>query len=141
MPSAPVIFPLRVFYDGACAVCAGEIDHYRRRDRVGRLVPVDISTADFDPHPYGISLEAFQYELHAIDRDGRVYRGVDAFWAIWQAFPDSVPFRILAILVTLPIIRLLARAGYRGFARIRPYLPRRRSACTTGNCRIGRKSP
>ena len=132
-------FPLRVFYDGACAVCAGEIEHYRRRDQAGRLVPIDISAADFDPHLSGIPLPALMYELHAIDRQGTIYRGVDAFWAIWQAFPASPLFWLLGRLVTLPLLRPLARLGYRGFARIRPYLPKRQSACLSGSCRIGRK--
>jgi predicted DCC family thiol-disulfide oxidoreductase YuxK len=138
MPVAPQ-FPLRIFYDGACAVCAGEIEHYRRRDQAGRQVPVDISAADFDPRPHAITLEAFQYELHVIDRAGTLYRGVDAFWAIWQAFPESLLFGVLARLVTLPVLSGFARLGYRAFARLRPYLPKRRSACATGSCRIGRK--
>jgi len=131
-------FPLRVFYDGACVVCAGEIEHYRRRDQAGRLVPVDISAADFDPRPYGIPLPAFMFELHAIDQRGTIYRGVDAFWAIWQAFPSAPLFCVLSRLVTLPVVRPLARLAYRGFARIRPYLPKRRSACTSGQCQRGR---
>jgi len=132
-------FPLRIYFDGACRVCASEVDHYRRRDRAGRLEPVDISAADFDPGPCGISLQAFQYELHVIDREGRVYRGVDAFRAIWLAFPESVLFRLLATLIALPVIRPLARLGYRIFARLRPYLPKRRAVCATGQCRIGRR--
>jgi len=137
MPAAPQ-FPLRVFYDGACTVCAGEIEQYRRRDQANRLVPIDISAADFDPHLCGIPLSALMYELHVIDRQGTIYRGVDAFWAIWQAFPGSPLFWLLGQLVTLPLFRSLARLAYRGFARIRPYLPKRRSTCSTGNCRIGR---
>jgi predicted DCC family thiol-disulfide oxidoreductase YuxK len=136
--SAPPQFPLRVFYDGACAVCAREIEHYLRRDQAGRLVPIDISAADFDPHPCGIPLSALMFELHVIDRQGTIYRGVDAFWAIWQAFPATPLFWLLGRLVTLPLLRPLARLGYRAFARIRRYLPKRRSACPTGSCRLGR---
>jgi len=136
---APPQFPLRVFYDGSCKVCAGEIEHYRRRDQAGRLVPIDISTTDFDPSSCGIPLPALMYELHVIDRQGTIYRGVDAFWAIWQAFPAAPLFKLLGRLVTLPLLRPLARLGYRGFARIRPYLPKHRSACPTDSCRIGRK--
>jgi predicted DCC family thiol-disulfide oxidoreductase YuxK len=136
---APPQFPLRVFYDGSCKVCAGEIEHYRRRDQAGRLVSIDISTTDFDPSSCGIPLPALMYELHVIDRQGTIYRGVDAFWAIWQAFPAAPLFKLLGRLVTLPLLRPLARLGYRGFARIRPYLPKHRSACPTGSCRIGRK--
>jgi predicted DCC family thiol-disulfide oxidoreductase YuxK len=134
----PPRFPLRVFYDGACAVCADEIEHYRRKDQAGRLVPVDISAADFDPQPYGITLSGFMFELHVIDREGTIYRGVDAFWAIWQAFPASPLFGLLGTLVTLPLLRPLARFGYRSFARLRPYLPKRHSACASGSCRSGR---
>jgi len=136
--SAPPQFPLRVFYDGTCAVCAEEIEHYLRRDQDHRLVPIDITAADFDPHPCGIPLSALMYELHVIDRQGTIYRGVDAFWAIWQAFPGSPLFWLLGQLVTLPLLRPLARLGYQGFARIRRYLPKRRSTCATGSCRIGR---
>jgi len=134
----PIQFPLRIFYDGACPLCSREIEHYRRQDHAGRLIPVDISTADFDPEPIDIPLSAFMYELHAIDQAGQIYRGVAAFRAIWQAFPDSIGYRTLATLVSLPVINPLARLGYRVFARLRPHLPGRREHCDTGTCRIGR---
>lgn len=132
MPVSPG-FPLRVFYDGACPLCSREIEHYRRRDRAGRLIPVDISTTDFDPQPYGIALRAFMHELHVIDRRGQVFRGVEAFRAIWQAFPDAIGYRMLAAVVALPGINALARLGYRIFARLRPSLPGRRGACDGGS--------
>lgn len=130
-------FPLRVFYDGACSVCSREIEHYARLDREGRLIPVDISDAAFDPEPYGIPLANFMHELHAIDAQGRVYRGVASFWAIWQAFPNSTFFGLLGRLINLPVINPLARRGYRIFARLRPYLPKRRRDCASDSCRIG----
>lgn len=137
MPATPQ-FPLRIFYDGSCSVCAAEIGHYGRRNHGGRLVPVDISAPDFDPAPYGITLADLMYQLHAIDRAGRIYRGVEAFWAIWQAFPASTFYGLLGTFVTLPGIRGAARLCYRGFARIRRYLPKRRDLCSTDVCRIGR---
>ncbi|MDO3379878.1 thiol-disulfide oxidoreductase DCC family protein [Geoalkalibacter halelectricus] len=137
MPEKPV-FPLRIFYDGACSVCAREVEHYLRRDRQERLIGIDISAADFDPTPYSIPLKDFMYELHAIDAQGRVYRGVESFWAIWQAFPGSTLFGFLGTLINLPLINPLARLGYQGFARIRPFLPKRKSKCDSGSCRIGR---
>lgn len=132
-------FPLRIFFDGACSVCSREVEHYRRRDRDGRLVPIDISADDFDADLYGISFADFMYELHAIDGQGRVYRGVEAFWAIWQAFPTSTFFGLLGTLITLPVINPMARLCYRGFARLRPYLPKRKNACHSGTCRIDKK--
>ena len=131
-------FPLRVFYDGSCSVCAGEVERYGRIDRDRRLLLVDISAPDFDPGPLGITPAEFMYQMHAIDGAGRVYRGVEAFWAIWQAFPASTLLGLLGVLITLPLVNSLARLFYRGFARIRGYLPKRREDCASGSCRIGK---
>ncbi len=140
MPTKPH-FPLRIFYDGACSVCATEIERYGRMDREGRLVLVDISTPDFDPAPLGITLGELMYQMHAIDRNGTVYRNVEAFWAIWQAFPASTLLGLLGMLITLPVVNQVARLCYKGFARIRRYLPKRYDACSTGSCRIGKDKP
>jgi predicted DCC family thiol-disulfide oxidoreductase YuxK len=137
MPKAPS-FPLSVFYDGACVVCSTEVEHYRRKDREGRLMVVDISAAEFKPEQYGIPLTDFMREMHVIDRQGQVYRGVEAFWAIWQAFPASTVYGLLGTLITLPLLNPLARLCYRGFARIRRYLPKRQRNCDSGTCRIGK---
>ena len=127
-------FPLDVFYDGSCSVCAREIERYLRQDHGGNLRSVDISAPGFDPAPFHITLDAFMYELHAIDQSGGVYRGVEAFWAIWQAFPASTLYGLLGTVITLPMVHPVARLLYKGFARIRPYLPKRHS-CTTGTCK------
>jgi predicted DCC family thiol-disulfide oxidoreductase YuxK len=140
MPATPK-FPLRVYYDGSCAVCATEIDRYSRRDHAGRLILVDVSAPDFDPALLGITLDEFMYQMHVIDQGGTVYRNVEAFWAIWQAFPASTFLGLLGALITLPLINPVARLCYKGFARIRKYLPKRGNACSTGSCRIGKDKP
>ena len=140
MPETPR-FPLRIFYDGACSVCATEVEHYGRSDHAGRLLLVDISAPEFDPTPLGISREALMYQMHAIDADGQIYRNVEAFWAIWQAFPAATLYGLLGRLVTQPLLHPLARLGYRIFARLRRYLPQRARDCSTGSCRIGRNAP
>ena len=140
MPDTPA-FPLQIFFDGSCSVCAAEMEVYRRKEHGGRLLFVDIGAPGFDPSPYGVTLDAFMYEMHAIDREGRVYRGVEAFRAIWQAFPASTRYGLLAALVSLPGVNFLARLAYRGFARIRKYLPKNRAACKDGTCRLGKDGP
>lgn len=134
----PPAFPLRVFYDGACAVCATEIEHYLHQDRGNRLLAVDISAPEFDPSPYGLPLAAFHYELHVIDQRGGRYLGVDAFWAIWQAFPEHRGYRLLAGVSRWPLVLPLARLLYKAFARMRKYLPKRRSGCVDRACSSGR---
>lgn len=130
-------FPLRVFYDGSCSVCSREMEVLRRKVHGGRLLFVDIGAPEFDPTPFGITLDAFMYEMHCIDREGRIYRGVDAFRAIWLAFPDITRYRLLAALINLPGVNSLGRFIYRLFARNRKYLPKYRDACRDGTCRRG----
>jgi predicted DCC family thiol-disulfide oxidoreductase YuxK len=127
-------FPVRVFYDGSCVVCAREMAHYRRRDQHERLLMVDISAADFDAQRYGVPLSALMKQLHVIDAGGHIYRGVEGFWAIWQAFPNSSVYGLLGKVLTLPGITPLARLGYLGFARIRRYLPKKQSSCSSESC-------
>ena len=140
MPDKPA-YPLQIFYDGSCSVCAAEMDIYRRKEHADRLCFVDISVPEFDPAPFGITLHEFMHEMHAIDRENRVYRGVEAFRAIWQAFPGSTRYGLLGALVTLPGMHLLARIAYRCFARMRKYLPKSREACSDGTCGLGRDKP
>jgi predicted DCC family thiol-disulfide oxidoreductase YuxK len=132
------LFPLTIFYDGSCIVCAREIEHYLRKDHGGRLVAVDISRPDFDPAPFQIALADFMHQLHAIDQDGRIYRGVDSFWAIWQAFPASTIYGLMGRIIQLALVNRLARIGYWLFARIRRYLPKR-NQCDSGTCTIHHK--
>ena len=132
-------FPITVYYDGSCLVCATEIEHYRRKDINHRLALIDISQPDFNPELYGINLQAFMYELHVIDQTGEIYRGIEAFWAIWQAFPASTLYGMLGTIITLPRVNPLARLCYMGFAKIRKFLPKTESNCAAGSCRIGKK--
>ena len=140
MPKKPQ-FPLRVFYDGSCIVCATEVERYGRMDHGWRLILVDISAPDFNPAALGVTLDELMYQMHVIDSEGAVYRNVDAFWAIWQAFPSSTFLGFMGTLLALPMINPIARLCYRGFARIRRYLPKRGKDCAAGTCRIGKDKP
>lgn len=138
MPIKPN-FPLRVFYDGSCFVCSTEIEHYLGLDHGGKLQGVDVSAQDFDTEPFGIPLDEFMFELHAIDSGDRIYRGVEAFWAIWQAFPAATVYGFMGAIITMPLVNPAARLLYKGFARIRRYLPKRHT-CSNGTCRIDGKN-
>lgn len=138
MPDNPA-YPLHIFYDGSCSVCAAGMDVYRHKGQDNRLIFTDISAPDFDPTPYNISMDEFMYELHAIDREKHVYRGVEAFSAIWQAFPASTLYGLLGALVMFPGVNFLARLAYWSFARIRRFLPENNDACRDGTCGLGRK--
>ncbi len=130
-------FPLRILYDGGCSVCAAAIEGYARRDGGERLVLVDINDADFDAAVFGLRQEELLYQLHVIDREGSVYRGVEALRVIWQVFPSSSMYGLLGQLLALPPVRPLARLGYWCFARLRRFLPKAQSSCRIGRNRRG----
>lgn len=127
-----IVFPLKIFYDGNCRVCAREMAHYRRLSSDEKLVFIDISDPEFSPAQFGRTREEFMAELHVIDAEGQLYRGVDAFRAIWQGLSVSI-YGDLSALLGLPVIHLLARAGYRAFARMRRFLPPVKKDCED-NC-------
>jgi predicted DCC family thiol-disulfide oxidoreductase YuxK len=122
-----------VFYDGSCVVCASEIEHYLRKDHGEKLIAIDINAPDFDPAPFHSTLADFMHQLHAIDQDGQVFKGVDSFRAIWQAFPASTIYGVMGRVIKVPLVNRFARSGYWLFARIRPYLPKRKQ-CDNGTC-------
>ena len=116
------VFPLTVFYDGSCPVCSREMAHYRELDRACRLRFIDISAPSFDGEAWGLGEADLMKVLHAQDASGRIYRGVDAFRALWLGLP-SLFYRRLSRLLGLPGLHLLTIVGYRLFSRLRHLLP------------------
>lgn len=107
---------------------------YRRNNPENRLEFVDISGEDFQPGAYGKSLGEFMSELHVRDANGNYYTGIDAFIAIWQAFPSGSLWRFAAALLGMPGINSVGRGGYRVFARYRHLLPKGNQECRAGTC-------
>lgn len=131
-----VAYPLQIFFDGSCRVCSAEMESYRRKNPDNRLEFIDISDDHFRSDTYGKSLGDFMGELYVRDANGNFSTGIDAFIAIWQAFPSGSVWRLAAATLGLPGIHALSRAGYRVFARYRYLLPRRRQDCATGICSL-----
>lgn len=123
-----VVYPITVFYDGACGVCSTEIAYYRTQADQ-RVVFVDIAAADFDAESFGRTPDDFQKELHVCDASGRFFTGVEAFRRLWEAIPSPF-YPLLSGFVGLPGINLAARTGYAVFARFRHLLP----GSHTGSC-------
>jgi predicted DCC family thiol-disulfide oxidoreductase YuxK len=104
---------ISVFYDGKCGLCRREIEHYKRIAPVGVFEWVDITVDPSATQKIGISYADGLKLLHATDVKGRLHVGVDSFLLIWQQIPR---WRILATIVSLPIIRPVANIAYRAFA-------------------------
>lgn len=78
-------WPLRLYYDGDCPLCAREIALLRRRSSEQRLVLIDISSPAFDPTSTPFETKQLQAVLHAQDAEGTWLKGLDATYASWLA--------------------------------------------------------
>jgi predicted DCC family thiol-disulfide oxidoreductase YuxK len=83
---------LTVFYNGACPICRREIAHYRRlaQDTGAPLAWCDVASDAEALAAHGIGGDAAVRRLHAVDADGRLLVGIDAFAAVWQRLPRWV---------------------------------------------------
>lgn len=129
-----------VYYDGLCAVCSREIDHYRRSRGADQIDFVDICGVGFDPSAHGLDPFGVHKVMHVKRRDGSLATRVDAFIAIWETLPG---YTWLARWARAPFIRPILELGYDLFVFIRPWLPRRKATAaqcdTSPYCDINRR--
>lgn len=121
--------PLHILYNGACPICAREIDHYRRlAARIGGagLAFDDLNTADLGR--WGLTADQARRRLHARD-EAQVLAGMAAFRALWARLPG---WRWLGRATALPGIRQAVDWGYERIAA--PWLYRR--SCRATACRV-----
>jgi predicted DCC family thiol-disulfide oxidoreductase YuxK len=104
---------ITVFYDGKCGLCRREIEHYKYIAPTGVFNWVDITVDPSVTQKIGISYADGLKLLHATDAKGKLHVGVDAFLLIWQQIPH---WRIVATIVSFPLIRPVANIAYRIFA-------------------------
>jgi predicted DCC family thiol-disulfide oxidoreductase YuxK len=100
-----------VYYNGACPVCGPEIKRFRRaaRQSAATFAWHDLAATPEALQSRGVSATAARRRLHAIDSQGRLHVGIDAFALIWQQLPR---YRWLAPLVRLPVVHGVAVALY-----------------------------
>ena len=104
---------IRVFYDGKCGLCSKEINHYRKIAPSGIFDWQDITESSDDLNKEGIGVAEGLKLLHAKDNNGKMHVGVDAFILIWRQLRH---WKVLAILVSLPLIKQTTHLAYRAFA-------------------------
>ena len=119
------LWPLTLYYDGDCPLCAREIDWLRRRADSAKLQLADIRASDFDSKALGYSMAQLQNLLHARFADGQWVTGLDATYWSWTAAGHIWLARPLAWRSLRPALDGL----YQLFCRLRPGLaapPKRR---------------
>jgi predicted DCC family thiol-disulfide oxidoreductase YuxK len=83
-----VAYPIRVYYDQSCPLCAREMRILKDFDRHERIELVDCSTNDFQDglaQQAGYSAKDFMTLIHARDADGRWLKGVAVFEVVYAA--------------------------------------------------------
>jgi len=81
-------YPLTVFYDASCPMCADEMLALKERDRGAQLELVDCSAPDFDADVLagtGITRTDLMTRIHARDAHGRWLTALDAIEAAYRA--------------------------------------------------------
>ena len=105
-----------VFYDGGCALCRREIDHYPRRRGAERLLWIDITQEGAMLRAYGLKTEHAMARFHVLDASGNWHTGTWGFVELWSHLPA---YRWLArALRALRLVGILDRV-YTRFARWR----------------------
>ena len=123
-------YPLTVFFDGVCPICAREIALMKRLDRHRQLTFCDFSRPDYDAASIGFAPSELGRVIHARWADGSVITGVDVFRAMWEA----VGLGVLARLSRLSLVEPLVLRAYAWFARNRLQLTGRLNSCPGGAC-------
>ena len=117
----------KIYYDGLCHVCSREIEHYRRQRGAENLRFIDITSSEFDPVREGLDPIQINRVMHLKLDNGSIKTGVDAFIEIWNCLPR---YQWFAKAAQTRIFRFLLESGYRAFVQIRPFLPRKKQACS-----------
>jgi uncharacterized protein len=111
LPRRQAPAPLEIMYDTECPVCDMEMSRYCRDARRAGLEWRFDDVADRPDlmQRYRLDTQAARKRVYVLDDDGRMNSGIHAIALIWSALPG---WRWLAQLVSLPVIRSLADAGY-----------------------------
>ncbi|MDO5623601.1 MAG: DUF393 domain-containing protein [Pseudomonadota bacterium] len=116
----PSPYPLTLYYDASCPLCAAEMHNLRLRDVDSRLRFVDASASGFADAPEGVTTPELMALMHARTADGQVLRGVPAFELAYAA----VGLHGVARLLRAPWLRPALDRLYPFVARHRQRLPR-----------------
>ena len=119
----PIRYPLAVFYDASCPMCASEMQALKERDREAKLELVDCSAPDFDETVLagtGITRADLMARIHARDAHGRWLVALDVFEATYRAAGLERAARLWGARGTRPVLDPL----YRWVARRRQLLSR-----------------
>ena len=81
-----ITYPLTIYYDASCPLCAAEMHTIKETDFENKLVLVDCSSDNFAEPAFCPSNKAAMMErIHAVDAAGEWLTGVDVFAIAYRA--------------------------------------------------------
>ena len=106
---------VKVYYNSACPVCDAGIKGQRERMQACSMQVewIDVHENAAAASEIGAQREFVRERLHLVDERGELRIGADAFEALWRHTPGQ---RSLAWIIRLPIVRVISRWLYNGFA-------------------------
>lgn len=84
--SSPVLWQIKLLYDGECPFCLREVNFLQKRDAGRGLVAfVDITDDDYTPEAHGgVGFETAMGRIHAVLPDGTVIKNVEVFRRVYE---------------------------------------------------------
>jgi predicted DCC family thiol-disulfide oxidoreductase YuxK len=108
---------LALLYDGSCDLCRASVQGVSNFDNSGMLEALDLNDAQARAHFPDLQLADLLEELHAVDDQGRIFRGARAINEILRRQGGITG--ILAYLWYLPGYAWLAERQYKRIASTR----------------------
>lgn len=124
-----------IFYDAQCPLCNTEMEHLKKSDIQNQLKLEDLNSASFSERFPEIDKSKAMNLLHAKTDAGDMIYGLDVTYQAWKIVGK---YRWLKIL-RLPVIKIVADAGYTFFAKHRQLISRiimPHKACHNNRCDI-----
>ena len=107
-----------IYFDGSCALCSIEIDHYASRVGGDKMGFVDVSRNDARLGA-DLTSDTAMRRFHVRRSDGSLVSGARAFVEVWDTLPGwQWAARVAKIRGVLPVLEV----GYRAFLPIRPFI-------------------
>ena len=107
---------ITVYFDGVCGMCSKEINHYKKISQTGVFDWIDVAANPNAMIKYNIPQAEALLFLHAVDTNGEIHIGSEAFALIWKHLPN---WNILGRIISFPVIKPLSKKIYIWFAKRR----------------------
>lgn len=107
-----------IYFDGSCALCSVEIDHYASRVGGEKLGFVDVSRNDARLGA-DLTSDTAMRRFHVRRPDGSLVSGARAFVEVWDTLPG---WQWAARVARIRGVLLVLEVGYLAFLPIRPFI-------------------